>query len=105
VQGISFLGAGLIIRNRDRVSGLTSAATVWAVASIGMACGAGLYAPAVLSAVLVLVVLEIVGLLETRGNLKSYVMFYEVRGEDTAGMTLAILKVLDGEHQRFAGVE
>ena len=40
VQGIGFLGAGLILHNRDRVSGLTSAATVWAVASIGMACGA-----------------------------------------------------------------
>ncbi|WP_446745770.1 MgtC/SapB family protein [Silvibacterium acidisoli] len=105
VQGIGFLGAGLILHNRDRVSGLISAATVWAVASIGMACGAGLYAPAVLSAVLVLVVLEIVGLLETRGNLKSYVMLYEVRGEDTAGMTLAILEVLDREKQRFGGVE
>jgi len=40
VQGIGFLGAGLILHHRDRVSGLTSAATVWAVASIGMACGA-----------------------------------------------------------------
>ena len=45
VQGIGFLGAGLIIHNRSRVSGLTSAASVWVVASIGMACGAGLLAP------------------------------------------------------------
>jgi putative Mg2+ transporter-C (MgtC) family protein len=105
VQGIGFLGAGLILHNSDRVSGLISAATVWAVASIGMACGAGLYAPAVLSAVLVLVVLEIVGLLETRGNLKSYVMLYEVRGADAAGMKLAILQVLDAQDQRFAGAE
>ena len=42
VQGIGFLGAGLIMRNRFRVSGLTNAATVFVVASIGMACGAGL---------------------------------------------------------------
>ena len=42
VQGIGFLGAGLIIHNRSRISGLTSAASVWVVASIGMACGAGL---------------------------------------------------------------
>ena len=47
VQGIGFLGAGLILHNRSRVSGLTSAATVWVVASIGMACGAGLFAAAV----------------------------------------------------------
>ena len=43
VQGIGFLGAGLILHNRTRVSGLASAASIWAVASIGMACGAGLY--------------------------------------------------------------
>jgi len=46
VQGIGFLGAGLILHNRSRVSGLTSAASVFVVASIGMACGAGLYAAA-----------------------------------------------------------
>src|SRR5580698_10576832 len=82
VQGIGFLGAGLILHNRDRVSGLTSAATVWAVASIGMACGAGLYGPAVMSAVLVILVLEGVGILEREGNLKSYIVVYEVRGPD-----------------------
>ena len=43
VQGIGFLGAGLILHTRSRVLGLTSAATVWVVAAIGMACGAGLY--------------------------------------------------------------
>src|SRR5208283_4910314 len=42
VQGIGFLGAGLILHTRSRVLGLTSAATVWVVAAIGMACGAGL---------------------------------------------------------------
>src|SRR6202034_3158629 len=86
VQGIGFLGAGLILHNRDRVSGLTSAATVWAVASIGMACGAGLCARAVMSAILVIVVLEVVGVLEREGNLKSYTVVYEVRGPDAEKM-------------------
>src|SRR6516164_8340674 len=54
VQGIGFLGAGLILHNRSRVSGLTSAASVWAIASIGMATGAGLYAAAAISAIVVL---------------------------------------------------
>ncbi len=57
VQGIGFLGAGLIIHNRSRVSGLASAASVWVVASIGMACGAGLYAAAVVAAVVVVLAL------------------------------------------------
>src|ERR1700712_4089333 len=41
LQGIGFLGAGLILHTRDRVMGLTSAATVFVVASIGMAFGGG----------------------------------------------------------------
>lgn len=105
VQGIGFLGAGLILHNRDRVSGLTSAATVWAVASIGMACGAGLYVPAVFATILVLVVLEFVRLLEYRANLKLYSVTYEVRGVDVTQMTGALLAVMDRENRRLVGVE
>ncbi|MFT4114147.1 MgtC/SapB family protein [Silvibacterium sp.] len=104
VQGIGFLGAGLILHNRDRISGLTSAATVWAVASIGMACGAGLYAPAVLSAVLVILTLEVVGILERSGNLKSYTVVYETRGSDDQGMRLAILNSMDHVQRRLSEV-
>jgi putative Mg2+ transporter-C (MgtC) family protein len=42
VSGIGFLGAGLIIVRRDAVHGLTTAATIWLTAGVGMACGAGL---------------------------------------------------------------
>jgi putative Mg2+ transporter-C (MgtC) family protein len=101
VQGIGFLGAGLILHNRDRVSGLTSAATVWAVASIGMACGAGLYFPAIFATVVVLVVLEMIRLLEYRANLKLYSVTYEVRGGDAEKMTVAILNVMDRENRRL----
>jgi len=44
VTGVGFLGAGAIIQDRGGVHGLTTAATIWLVAAIGMACGAGLYA-------------------------------------------------------------
>src|SRR5262249_50684368 len=47
VTGIGFLGAGAIIRDGLSVRGLTTAATLWVVAGIGMACGAGYYWPAV----------------------------------------------------------
>ncbi|QNI30407.1 MgtC/SapB family protein [Alloacidobacterium dinghuense] len=101
VQGIGFLGAGLIIRNRDRVSGLTSAATVWAVASVGMACGAGLYFPAVFSAALILIALEGVGFLEKHANLKLYSVIYEVRGADADKISLSILNAMDREKRRL----
>jgi putative Mg2+ transporter-C (MgtC) family protein len=42
VSGIGFIGAGLIFVSQDQVRGLTTAATVWLVTAIGMACGAGL---------------------------------------------------------------
>ncbi len=101
VQGIGFLGAGLILHNRDRVSGLTSAATVWAVASIGMACGAGLYFPAVFATVIVLVVLELVRVLEYRANLKLYSVTYEVRGSDADQLSMAVLKIMDRFNRRM----
>ncbi|MHC4511745.1 MAG: MgtC/SapB family protein [Planctomycetota bacterium] len=58
VTGVGFLGAGAIIQDRGGVHGLTTAATIWLVASIGMACGARFYhlaALATLIAVLVLI--------------------------------------------------
>ena len=42
VTGIGFIGAGLIFLREDKVQGLTTAATVWLVTGVGMACGAGL---------------------------------------------------------------
>ena len=101
VQGIGFLGAGLILHTRNRVLGLTSAATVFVVASIGMACGAGLYVEAAIATSIVLVALRLVGLLETRSGWKRYPMLYEVRGSDEKQMFAAILAVLDREHLRL----
>src|SRR5665213_879614 len=66
VQGIGFLGAGLILHTRSRVLGLTSAATVWVVAAIGMACGAGLYVEAAIATAIVYCALRFIGLLESR---------------------------------------
>jgi putative Mg2+ transporter-C (MgtC) family protein len=105
VQGIGFLGAGLILHNRSRVSGLTSAASVWVVASIGMACGAGLYAAAVVAAVIVILALEIVGFLERRANLKGYPLVYEARGLDQTLMLTSILDAMDKAGERLNNIE
>lgn len=59
VTGIGFLGAGIIWMRRDVVRGLTTAAALWAVAAVGMACGAGLWAPAITGIVAILVVLAL----------------------------------------------
>ena len=59
VSGIGFLGAGAIIRFPAGITGLTTAASLWVVAGIGLACGAGFLKPALVALVLVLVVLVI----------------------------------------------
>jgi putative Mg2+ transporter-C (MgtC) family protein len=105
VQGIGFLGAGLILHNRSRVSGLTSAASVFVVASIGMACGAGLYAAAAVATVIVIVALEVVGFLERRANLKGYPLVYEARGRDQTMMLESILDAMDKAGERLTGVD
>jgi len=105
VQGIGFLGAGLILHNRSRISGLTSAASIWVVASIGMACGAGLYGAAAIGAAIVILALEVVGFLERRANIKIYPLIYEARGRDLTGMMESILKAMDTAGERLTGME
>lgn len=58
VTGIGFIGAGAIIIRREAVTGLTTAACVWVVAAIGLACGAGMYLLAAVTTFLVLLGLE-----------------------------------------------
>jgi len=58
VAGVGFLGAGAIIRRDEGlVAGLTTAATIWAVAAIGLAAGAGLYLVSAVTTVIILIVL------------------------------------------------
>ncbi len=114
VQGIGFLGAGLILHTRNRVLGLTSAATVWVVASVGMASGAGLYFVAVFATVILLMALLAVGAIEGRLGWKRFPMLYEVRAEVGSAMSQEIVGAARAEalaeereaarHRMFAAV-
>ena len=66
VTGIGFLGAGCIIQQGARITGLTSAATIWVVAAIGLVAGAGFPLLAFISSVMVLVTLAVLGPIEER---------------------------------------
>src|ERR1700730_1126499 len=61
VAGIGFLGAGTIFMSREgeRIKGLTTAATIWVMAAIGIACGAGLLVEAIVTTALVMLVLVV----------------------------------------------
>ncbi len=64
VTGIGFLGAGTIMKFRTMVRGLTTAASLWTVAGIGLAVGSGCYLPAILTTVLALIALLLLPLFE-----------------------------------------
>jgi putative Mg2+ transporter-C (MgtC) family protein len=64
ITGIGFLGAGTILREREGVKGLTTAASLWVVAGIGLAVGVGFYNAAVYTTSLTLVVLFLLRYIE-----------------------------------------
>ena len=71
VTGVGFLGAGAIIQDRRGVHGLTTAATIWLVASIGMACGGQFYKLAIVASLIA--VLALIGLGKLSKPLGRYV--------------------------------
>jgi putative Mg2+ transporter-C (MgtC) family protein len=66
VTGIGFLGAGCIIQQKGRITGLTTAASIWVVAAIGIVAGAGFPILAFIAALLVVVTLAALGAVEKR---------------------------------------
>ncbi|MBN1896294.1 MAG: MgtC/SapB family protein [Candidatus Aenigmarchaeota archaeon] len=58
VTGIGFIGAGTIMGSKIRIKGITTAATLWVTAGVGLAVGAGMYVPAIIAAILVFLVLQ-----------------------------------------------
>ena len=81
IPGIGFIGAGAILRDRGGVVGLTTAATIFVVASIGMAVGGGMYWTATYTALMCLVALSILGWIEERA-LKRRVMVFRITVTD-----------------------
>ncbi len=71
VTGVGFLGAGTIINSEHNVSGLTTAATVWLIACIGLAIGLGFYIEAILFVLVSYLILEVGGYLEEKNQIKA----------------------------------
>jgi putative Mg2+ transporter-C (MgtC) family protein len=78
IPGIGFIGAGSILRGKSGVTGLTTAATIFVVASIGMASGAGFYLLAAFATLLLILALRLLGWTERRWNLKPLTVNYSV---------------------------
>jgi len=105
IPGIGFIGAGSILHARGGVSGLTTAATIFVVASIGMACGGGLYAPAIFATFVLLLALTLLGIFEKRFNLKDILMMYEIQGKSAEDLIAAVNGVLEQDRRIMQSVQ
>lgn len=85
VSGIGFLGAGTILRQGVTVSGLTTAASLWVIAGIGLAVGSGFYFAAVVTTLLVLVSLELLNRIERYIVKRRSLHLFEIIVQETDG--------------------
>lgn len=106
IPGIGFIGAGSILHNRgDLVTGITSAATLFVVASVGMAVGGGLYLTAIFGTALILFCLFLLGNAEQHFNLKLAVRTYEVTGSSADVITAEVNRILECIHAMMQAVQ
>jgi putative Mg2+ transporter-C (MgtC) family protein len=95
LTGIGFLGAGAIIQSRGSIHGLTTASTIWVVAIMGMAIGAGMYLPAITLTFIALFVLIALDKMEKRraltGQVKQLVIHFDTDSPNT-NQVLEIVK-------------
>jgi putative Mg2+ transporter-C (MgtC) family protein len=104
IAGIGFIGAGSILRERGSITGLTSAATIFVTASVGMAAGGGLYLTAAFATVIVLIALKVLGTVEHYFENKRLRVSYEVRGRDTEGVLKELNRIFGEENMRMENV-
>lgn len=98
VTGIGFLGAGTIMRSRASIRGLTTAASLWVVAGIGLAVGSGLYFGAVVTTALTLVALMIFSRIEHAMIRKDWYRTVHIETKDGLGQLKAVRDVLAEYH-------
>jgi len=104
IPGIGFIGAGSILHTRGLTSGLTTAATIFVVASVGMAAGGGLYLTAFFATALVLGSLFFLGYAEENFNIKLLLSSYEVSGASVEEISQEVTRILEAHHRMMQNV-
>ncbi|MCJ7843521.1 MgtC/SapB family protein [Lederbergia sp. NSJ-179] len=88
VSGVGFLGAGMILVQRQSIYGLTTAAGIWATAGIGMSIGAGMYELGIFGTILILVGLELLNRMFKFAIPKAYQLTVECLSTETIKMVI-----------------
>lgn len=105
ISGIGFLGAGTILREGATIKGLTTAASLWVVACIGIAIGNGSYIPAIATAVLVFLTLTLLKGFEDKVNKKNQFLELEIQMENKPGQLGRIAQILGNMKINIANIE
>lgn len=93
MTGMGFIGAGTIIQAQGSVHGLTTAATLWTVAGLGLVIGAGYYFIAVIFAILILATLVLFRRIE-EAHLKKSLYHYHLRIKDSPDFLINLRKLI-----------
>jgi putative Mg2+ transporter-C (MgtC) family protein len=104
VSGVGFIGAGTIIQARGAVHGLTTAATIWVMAGIGLAIGSGFYAPAVATTILILLILWALRWLGRNVVRPRKFVLFRVSASRETGVLAAIQDAVAETELDFGGV-
>jgi putative Mg2+ transporter-C (MgtC) family protein len=104
IPGIGFIGAGSILHNRGLTTGLTTASTLFVVASVGMAAGGGFYVTAIFATIVVLMTLFTLGHVERTFSLKSFLFTYEVTGGSVEEISAEVNRILEPSHRMMLNV-
>ncbi|MDP3804682.1 MAG: MgtC/SapB family protein [Candidatus Omnitrophota bacterium] len=105
VTGIGFLGAGAIIHSKSSIKGLTTAASLWVVAAIGLGVGSGLYLGSIVTTVLTLVALMIFSRIEHSMIRKDWYRTIVIEAKDGADQLKAIRETLAGYRNEITDFE
>lgn len=105
ISGVGFLGAGTIIRTKASVKGLTTAASIWAVACVGIAIGMGFYTISILSGIGIVIALVVLKRFEYRFINKLDIIKFKIQYTDKAKVIKEINKTLEADEITIKNIE
>ena len=105
ISGVGFLGAGTIIRTKASVKGLTTAASIWAVACVGIAVGMGFYTISVLSGIGIVIALVLLKRFEYRFINKLDVIKFKIEYTEKAKVIKEINDTLEADEITIKNIE
>ncbi|WP_405098295.1 MgtC/SapB family protein [Oceanobacillus sp. FSL H7-0719] len=104
ISGIGFLGAGTIIVYGGTIRGLTTAASIWTVAGIGLVVGAGMYGPAIVATLIILISLVLLNNLEKIFQSKKKHMRIAIVVQRNLEVS-ELIKVVEAHHAKILNIE